>query len=223
MVIDPRTPAMVTESRYRLAVFDFDGTLADSLPWFMGAMNDVADRFRFRRVLHDELQELRGWDAHRIVRHLGVPTWKMPLIMRHVRERMAGDLEHIPLFPGVEEMLERLASRGVTLAVVTSNSEANVRGILGARAAGLVRHFGCGASLFGKRPKIRAVLRATGVPAARALYVGDEIRDLHAARAERVAFGAVSWGYTSREALAAHHPDAIFDSVEEIVERVAGG
>jgi len=206
--------------RYRLAIFDFDGTLADSLPWFIGAMNDVADRYRFRRVLEEEIETMRGWEARRIVEHLGVPMWRMPVIVRHMRERMASEVGRIPLFPGVDRMLEELEARGVVISIVTSNSEANARGILGARNAARVRHFGCGASMFGKRPKMRKVLRDSGIPTAQALAIGDEIRDIEAARAEGIPFGAVSWGYTSREALAALHPAEIFDSVEEIVERL---
>lgn len=212
---------MTFAMRYRLAIFDFDGTLADSLPWFIAAMNDVADRYRFRRVLEEEIDTMRGWEARRIVEHLGVPMWRMPVIVRHMRERMASDLASIPLFPGVERMLEELEARGVAIAIVSTNSEANVRGILGERSAARVRHFGCGASMFGKRPKLRRVLRESGIPAARAIAIGDEIRDVEAARAESIPFGAVSWGYTSREALAAHHPAEIFDSVDEIVDRLA--
>ena len=44
---------------YRLVIFDFDGTLADSFPWVLRAMDDVADRFKFRRVREGELEELR--------------------------------------------------------------------------------------------------------------------------------------------------------------------
>ncbi len=208
--------------RYRLAIFDFDGTLADSLAWSVGAMNELADRYRFRRVLEEEIDTLRGWEVRRIVEHLGVPMWRVPVIVRQMRERMAAHVDRIPLFPGVERMLEELEARGVAIAVVTSNSEANARGILGPRNAARVRHFGCGASIFGKRPKMRKALRECGVPAAQAIAIGDEIRDVEAARAEGIPFGAVSWGYASREALAALHPAEIFDTVEEIVQRVAG-
>jgi phosphoglycolate phosphatase len=211
---------MTFAMRYRLAIFDFDGTLADSLSWSIGAMNELADRYRFRRVLEEEIETIRGWEVRRIVDHLGVPAWRMPVIVRQMRERMASDIGRIPLFPGVERMLEELEARGVAIAIVTSNSEANARGILGERNAARVRHFGCGASIFGKRPKLRRVLRASGIPAARAIAIGDEIRDVDAARAEGIPFGAVSWGYASREALAAQHPAEIFDSVDEIVERL---
>ncbi len=161
-----------------------------------------------------------GHHAREVIRHVGMPMWKAPLVTRFMRERMARDIGAIPLFAGVDVLLEGLAERGVGIAIVTSNSEANVRRVLGPRHAGLVRHYGCGASLFGKRPKLRKVLAASGVRPGEALCIGDEIRDLHAARAERMPFGAVSWGFTTLESLLAHSPEEVFTRVEEILERV---
>jgi phosphoglycolate phosphatase len=209
--------------QYRLAIFDFDGTLADSFPWFMRNVNDVADRFGFRRIEDHELPTLRGYDARQMMAHLRTPMWKMPLIARHMRARIAADAASIPLFPGVDAMLAGLAERGVRIAVVTSNSEQNVRRILGPQNASRVSHFACGASILGKRPKLRQVLRASGVPATHAIKIGDEIRDLHAAQAEHVAFGAVAWGYTLPESLRAHAPDLMFETMEEIVEKLTAG
>ncbi|HEX8244959.1 MAG TPA: HAD hydrolase-like protein [Longimicrobium sp.] len=208
-------------TKYRLAIFDFDGTLADSFPWFLGVVNEAADRYRFRRMEGDEAEALRGHDARHVMAHVALPAWKLPLVARWMRRRMARDIASISLFPGVGEMLHRLSSKGMVIAVVSSNSAANVRRVLGPANAALVRHYGCGASLFGKRAKLRRVLRESGVPAAAALCIGDEIRDLHAARAEGIAFGAVAWGYTRADALAAHAPDERFATVDEIAERLA--
>jgi len=69
--------------------------------------------------------------------------------------------------------------------------------------------------------KLRKVLRDSGISAAEALCVGDEVRDLEAAHAEGIAFGAVAWGYTHAGALAAHSPAEMFERVEEIAERLA--
>jgi phosphoglycolate phosphatase len=95
-----------------------------------------------------------------------------------------------------------------------------VRRILGPELSALIRHYACDASLFGKRPKLRKVLRASGIPAAEAIAIGDEIRDLEAARAEGIAFGAVAWRYMRPEALRAHDPEEMFASVEEIPRKV---
>ena len=74
----------------------------------------------------------------------------------------------------------------------------------------------CGASMFGKRRRIARVLKAAGVPAQRAIYVGDQVTDAEAARAAGVAFGAVSWGYAARDALLSTRPDVLFERVAEL-------
>jgi phosphoglycolate phosphatase len=206
--------------RYRLALFDFDGTLADSYPWFLGQLSLLADQYRFRRVEEHEIETLRGKSARQVMEELGVPLWKLPQIARQVRREMAREIDAIGLFPGMDQVLCELARQGVELAVVTSNSRENVRRVLGPEISELIRCYGCGAAFFGKRPKLRKVLRASGIPAAEAISIGDEIRDLEAARAEGIAFGAVSWGYTRPEALRAHGPEEVFGEPEEILRRL---
>lgn len=206
--------------RYRLVIFDFDGTLADSFPWFSRTFNEIAARYRFRQLDADELDSLRGLSSRQLIAHLGVPLWKLPMIARDVRRSMAREIDQIALFPGTGEMLRELTAQGVALALVTSNSEANARQVLGPENAALFHHFGCSASLLGKRPALRRAVQTAGIPRAEVLCIGDELRDLEAARAERLAFGAVSWGYTALDALTHHRPEEVFRSVQEIGERL---
>jgi len=208
--------------RYRLAIFDFDGTLADSFSWFLGVVNRLADEHGFRRMEEHEVETLRGHAARQIFGHFGVPAWKLPRIGRDFRRHMARDIAHIALFPGVDRLLRGLADQEISTAVVTSNSLDNVLHVLGPGNAALIRHYACGAAIFGKRSKLRGVLRSSGVPAAEAICIGDEIRDLEAARAEGIAFGAVAWGYTNPEALRAQGPEEMFSTVDEILRKLAG-
>ena len=210
------TPQALDRRGYRLAVFDFEGTLADSFPWFIGVLNGVADRYGFNRVRADEVERLRGYDARQIMRHLRVPSWKLPFIANHMRQLMARDVDGIRLFDGVPDMLRSLNDRGVTVAIVSSNSVENIRRILGAEVAGLVAHYGCGASLFGKAVKFRKMLGKTGVPADLAIGIGDEVRDIDAARKVGMGCAAVAWGYARGDALAARKPDRLLTRVEEI-------
>ncbi len=206
--------------RTKLAIFDFDGTLADSFPWFLGVVNRLADEHGFRRIEEQEIEALRGQTARQIVAHLGVPAWKLPGMAHRMRQQMAGDIGRITLFPGVDRLLQGLAHRGIRIAIVTSNSISNVRQVLGPGNAALIQHYACGVSLFGKPAKLRAILRSSGLSAAESIYIGDEIRDWEAAHAERIAFGAVSWGYTNPEALRALDPEEIFASPEEILQKL---
>jgi phosphoglycolate phosphatase len=217
----PAPPAVAPALPYPVVIFDFDGTLADSIGWFRGVLNDVARRYRFRTVSEAEFELLRGCDSRTILAHLGVPGWKLPLIARHMRRRAAEASADISLFPGVPDMLDDLAAAGIALAVVSSNDEANVRRILGPAAAP-VRRFLCGTGLFGKAAAFRRIRRHSGLPSASILAVGDEVRDIETARRTGLHAGAVTWGYATPARLAASRPDLTFRSVAEIAPALTG-
>ncbi|WP_201306034.1 HAD hydrolase-like protein [Roseomonas harenae] len=202
----------------RLVIFDFDGTLADSAAWVMRTLNEEADRFGYRRVDEAEIAALRGQDNRAIIRALGVPMWKLPMIATHMRRRITEDAGSIRLFPGTETMLRALSARGATLAIVTSNEEAVVRRVLGPELADLVAFMECRASIFGKAPLLRRVLRRAGLPAETAIAIGDEVRDIEAARKAGISSGAVAWGYATPEILRARNPARFFARMEELAD-----
>lgn len=208
--------------RFDLVILDFDGTLADTAAWFRGTINQVARRFAFREVSDEDFERLRGADIATIIRFLGVPTWKIPRIADHLRRLAAEDVDQLKPFPGTAGLLQRLADAGILIAVVSSNTEANVRTILGEASAGLVDFYGCGASLFGKAAKFRAVVRRSGIAADRVLAVGDEGRDIDAARAAAVAAGAVTWGYATADLLRSLDPDFLFETPNAIGDTAIG-
>ena len=207
---------------YSLAIFDLDGTLADSFPWFLRTINDVADRFGFRRVADEDIEGLRHASTREILARLEVPLWKLPAIARYARRLKGEAAAEIPLFAGVEAMLRTLAENGVQLALVTSDSEINAREKLGETAA-LFAHFDCAASLFGKPAKFRRVIRRAGVEPTQVVAIGDEVRDIEAARAVGIACGAVSWGYAAPAALRTLRPDYMFERMEEIASTLCPG
>jgi phosphoglycolate phosphatase len=186
---------------YRLAIFDFDGTLADSFPFFLSVFNTIADRHGFRRIDTARAGELRHYGTRQMMEHVGMPAWKLPAASRTFMAMMKESAGAIALFDGVAEALRFLHARGVLVTVVSSNSEHNVRTVLGPELAALVAQFECGMSIFGKASRIRAVLKRCGVAAGDAIYIGDQGTDADASRKAGVDFGAVHWGYATIEAL----------------------
>jgi len=207
--------------RYRLVIFDFDGTLADSFSWFIRKMDSVTDHFGLARVTPTEIENLRGHSARQIIEKLRIPMWKVPLVARHIRKLARKEHDHVRLFEGVDKLIESLAASGLTLAIVTSNAEQVVRRALGEVTAKHVRHIACGAALFGKAGMFRKVLAKARLPREETICIGDEVRDAEAARAEGLAFGAVAWGFNHVEALEAQKPDEFFYRVEDILQALA--
>jgi phosphoglycolate phosphatase len=204
--------------RYALAIFDFDGTLADSGGWFLSIADELADRFRFRRVAAEEIDGLRGRTTREVIRHLGIPLWKLPAMGRFVHAKLATQIDRIALFDGVSDVIHTLADAGVRIAVVTSNSEHNARAVLGNLAA-RIEMFECGASLFGKAPRYRKVLKRMRIARHAALSIGDETRDIAAAHKVGIAAGAVLWGYANREALLRCQPEIMFERPSEVLDQ----
>jgi len=203
--------------KYKLVIFDLDGTLANSFPWFLRVVNDVAREFGFRPVAPDDIETLRRMGSREILKFLDVPLWKVPLIATRMRALKRSHLKDIALFGGAAAMLRSLHDTGVALALVSSDNEANARLQLGPDTAALFGYFDCGASLFGKAAKFSRLIKRIAIRPQEALAIGDEVRDFEAARSAGIAFGAVNWGYADPDTLQALKPDEFFTSFDDIV------
>ena len=205
----------------KLIIFDFDGTLADTLPVFVNVFDQAADKYGFRRMDRARQQELRNLDARRMMAIHDIPLWKVPAIASFMRSAMARDVADIRLFDGMEDVLRALKARGTILTIVSSNSRGNVLAVLGPELAALFSRFECGAALFGKLPNIRKVLAATGVAREHAMLIGDEIRDAKVSAEAGIDFGAVAWGFNHLDALIAERPARVFRQVGELLSDTA--
>jgi len=206
--------------KYQLVIFDFDGTLADSYPWFLTVIEDLAKRYKLPRLEQADLENLRTLEVHQILKEYHIPLWKMIVIGNHLKKLMSRQIGNICLVNGMEAVIEQLGQAGVKLAVVTSNAEANVRQVLGARNLAYFDLIEGGVSLFGKKGRFQKILKKTGISASQALSIGDEVRDLKSSRAANIPFGAVTWGYTDLTMLQLHTPDEVFTQPEQILEAV---
>ena len=206
--------------KYRLVIFDSDGTLADTLPWMRGIFNELAEEHGFRRVEPHDYKRFRDLHGSALLRELGLPLWKLPRVVSAMRRRMSEHTGTLSLFPGISDVLHRLAVGGVQLAIVSSNSRENVERVLGANNAKLMAHFACGVSVLGKAARLRQVLRRSAVQRPLAIYIGDEIRDAEAAGKAGIAFGAVTWGHHRQELLCRQNPAEMFTTVQEIADKL---
>jgi phosphoglycolate phosphatase len=200
----------------RLLIFDFDGTLADTFELFLDVFDETAAIHEFEAFDRGNLDHLRTLDAKSILQYHRVPTWKLPVITYTARQLMKRHIQSVRLFAGIEPAIASLHEGGAILALVTSNSRANVIGVLGHQVAAYFDYLECGVSIFGKHAKIRKLLTRGDFALDNTMLIGDEVRDAHAARRTGVSFGAVSWGYTAIETLLETGAQEYFFSPSEI-------
>jgi phosphoglycolate phosphatase len=216
----PRSESSVP--RYGLVIFDFDGTLADSGMWFLDILDELSDRFKFRKVREEEIEIFRGMSSRDVISAVKIPFWKLPAMSKYVRARLAGEIEKIALFDGIGTAIHALADAGVRLAVVSSNSVENVHAVLGADLVARIERFECGTSLFGKDARFKRIVKDSGLPRDAILAIGDETRDISAARKVGIHAGAVLWGYASETVLTGMGPDVRLTVPADILTAVLG-
>lgn len=208
-------------AQYRLLLFDFDGTLADTFPFFVSVFNQLAVKHRFRTLTAERIESLRHLGAREVMRHVGMSPWRMPFVATDFRRLMKQHTAPLTLFPGTLQALSALRNAGCEMAIVSSNTPENVRRVLGPEGCQLITHVNGGASIFGKRRRIRSVMKNLGHTPHDTLYIGDQVTDLVSARDAGVHFGAVAWGYAPLAAYAAHSPDRVFQDLPDMVRQLS--
>jgi phosphoglycolate phosphatase len=206
---------------YRYIIFDFDGTLADSLASAVAIFNRLAPRFRLTPVA--DLETARATPTKQLLRQMGVRFWALPRLVRAFQAEAAGEAEGYLLFPGLPAALAALAGRGHVLGVLSSNREDTIRRCL--RANGVEQHFAFVVGypkLFGKAKALRRILKAERADRGEVLYVGDELRDVEAAVRAKVAVAAVTWGFHAEALLAAARPTHLIRTPAELPGLTAG-
>lgn len=202
----------------KLVIFDFDGTLADTLPFTLSIMDELSAKFGTRHLDRSEIPLLRSYSPARILKMFEIPLWKLPLMTRESQRLLYNNIENIFLFAGIDRIIREIAARGIKLAVVSSNALHNITTVLGEDLSQLFTIYECQSGLLGKAPRLRKALRQAGVKPGDALSIGDEIRDIEAARKAGIPCAAVTWGFADGNALAGYQPDYLVNDVDQLLE-----
>jgi phosphoglycolate phosphatase len=196
---------------YRALVFDFDGTIADTLGETRKIYNQLAPDYGLRQVEEHELDALRHLSLKQLLNHLDIPKRRVPSLLTRGTGLMRGNIERLQPIAGMGEVLIELRRHVHSFGILTSNASANVDLFL--RTHGLRDHFDFISStskLTGKAKHLRAIRKTFSLRHDQLLYIGDELRDVKASKRAGIPIAAVTWGFNSRESLAAETPDFLF-------------
>jgi phosphoglycolate phosphatase len=209
--------------RYPLVVFDFDGTLADSLGPALAIYNTrIAPALNLRPI--EDLEAARSTPLRQLLRQLGVRFWRLPKVIRAFQAAAAEHAHELKLHGGIPDMLAGLRTRGHRLGILSSNREDVIRAVLRNHDVEELFDFVVGyPKLFGKAKALRRILKLEKADRAEVLIDGDELRELDAGRNARVSTAAVAWGFHAETLLAAGAPRYLLRSPGELPDVATHG
>jgi len=210
-----------TPRLFRLLVFDWDGTLADSTAIIAGALqqacrdldlpapDDAAARFVIGLGLADALRRIAPT----------LPSAEYPRLSERYREHYLARDPEIPLFGGAREMLDELDARGFQLAIATGKTRVGLtRALAQQRLAHRFVASRCADEGFPKPhpDMLLNLMDCCGVDAVETLMIGDTTHDLELARNAGTRALAVTYGAHTLAGLADLSPLATVASVAEL-------
>lgn len=199
-------------------VFDFDGTIADTLSVVIRIANRFAEHYGYRKIPLSDLPKIREKKPNEVLKHLGISIFKLPIVVRKIRFEMNKEIAHLNTSADLKGTLVKLKESGCVLGILTTNSRENVMEFLKNNNLELFDFVYSGRAVFGKSRLLKKLMKAKTIPHNDPIYVGDEIRDVEAAKKAGIKVIGVSWGYNTKNALQKAHPDYIVEKPEELDE-----
>jgi phosphoglycolate phosphatase len=215
----------IPKARKRIAIFDFDGTIANTIPStkkITQLFNHFANDLGFpQHVTEKDIATFREKSLREIISLLHIRFYKMPFILRKVRSGLKKDLESAMPIVGIRQALAQLKEHGYTLGILTSSKEDMVKDFLSRHHMDFFDVMYTGSGLFGKHKVMQKMLKKHHFSKEEVIYVGDEIRDVEATKKAGIHMIAVTWGFNNKKGLGKYVPNFLIEKPQQLVEILA--
>lgn len=199
-----------------MLIFDFDGTIADTFHYLIDIGNRLSEEYHFNPIRADEIDALKDKSVRDTIKHLNIPFLKIPMIVAKAKKELHKEIDTVKPIEGLKEILEQIKGLGYKMGILTSNSMKNVMGFLKNNDIDLFDFIHATPKIWSKNRSLLAVIDENRIATDRAIYIGDETRDIVAAQKAGIRCAAVTWGYNSHKSLAALRPDFLVHEPQEL-------
>jgi HAD superfamily hydrolase (TIGR01509 family) len=200
---------------FKNLVFDFDGTIVNSIETVYKSL------ILSLNIKAPSFQELRKYPSDKLFSSFfttEISRLQLPQLMFQARSEYKKQLKNLDPIEGIRDTLLNLHSSGARLFLCTSNSTENVNEFLKIHKIDHTFETVVGTlSLFGKSYGIKKTLKEFKLSPHETIYIGDETRDIQAAKKAGICCASVSWGFHERSLLEEYKPDFIFDTAYQLL------
>jgi HAD superfamily hydrolase (TIGR01509 family) len=199
-------------------IFDFDGTIAQIIKSPESIVNVLAQEFGFKKIKADEVEKLKEKKAQEVIKLLKIPLIKLPFILLKGRSILSREMERLKPFKGMEEVIDYLCKNKYEFGILTSNSKENVIKFLKKNQMDVFKFIFSEKMIFGKGNALLKLIKKRKLKPENVFFIGDETRDIEAARKAKIKTIAVSWGLNKEELLKKQNPDYIARVPKDLIE-----
>lgn len=202
----------------KIIIFDFDGTLADSAPIMRAIYGEIAAKNRLKVMTDEDYATLRRGSLREARRWSGIRFWQYPLLVRSVRKLMKLESEKVKLFPGVVEMIHELREHDLELYILSRNTADTISHVLERyKLQDDLKILDRRKRSFGSKSAVISTLVRQKQCARKSVWmVGDEVRDIQAAKKAGVNSIAVAWGLQDVSILERYEPTYLVSTVRQL-------
>jgi phosphoglycolate phosphatase-like HAD superfamily hydrolase len=212
------------ENKIKAVIFDFDGTLADTLPYTFKKIIVIAKKLKIRKI--DDLKEkqvieaIRKYSYGELLKKFEISWLKYPLIIWEIKKaqmELGKDIEKIKPFKGIDILLKKIRQNNLKILILSSNIKSNIERFIDKEGwQNLIDGIYVGGNLLGKDKDMIKLLKKEKLKKEEVIYVADEARDVAACKKVGVKMIGVDWGLHDKRLLKESGADLIVDKPEEI-------
>lgn len=198
-------------------IFDFDGTICDSIDDAFVVINQFLKQNNLKQIA---MADFKAGGLKGLVERKILPTEKIPSYVSFGVAEIGKYIPHQKTYPGIHKVLKLLSKKHL-LAITTGNSKSNVEMFLENNdLTSVFKEINSDPGLFGKTDKIKEIISKYDLKPNETYYIGDESRDIDAAKGAGVKSIAVTWGLETKNLLSKRNPDLILENPKDLLTLV---
>jgi phosphoglycolate phosphatase-like HAD superfamily hydrolase len=209
----------MNKEKFKLIIFDFDGTIADSFDICFDGVNELFEERGWKKVPKNQKEKAREFSAKDVLKYFKVSNYQIAFIARKLFRIIERDFHKVKIFPELRKTLKALKKQDFKIVILTSNIKRNVEPFLEREEIkDLFDDYYYKSGIFSKDRLINKLVKKYKVKKRETILIGDEIRDIKASKKSRIKMVAVTWGFNNKKALEKNNPDYLVEKPEDLLK-----
>ena len=205
-------------------IFDFDGTIANTLPYTFSKIIELSRKYKVKGKKEEIIEKICLKNPYQLMNEFQISWFKIPIILWEIHQAQKAlyyHIDQIKIFPGIKLVLKELKKKDIRLFIYSSNIKKNIEKFLKKeRIDDYFEKIYVGNNFLGKDKDLLDILKNEKLKTNEVYYVADEIRDVLACQKAKIKIIGVAWGLAGERGLKKVNVDFFVKNPEEILKLI---